>query len=138
MFRSAFKSRRCLVPASGFYEWKRDGEQKQPYYITRVDGKPFLFAGIWERWQDQETFCIITTTPNEIMTPIHDRMPVVVEEENWGQWMDSTADGESIKRLLVPCESGIMKARPVHPAVNSPRNNDERCIQEAPVQDTFL
>ena len=94
-FRSAFKKRRCLVVADGFYEWKRlDSKMKQPMYIHRADGDPLAFAGLFERWTDGEqhreihTCTIITTTPNQTMSPIHDRMPVLLAPNRWEEWLD--------------------------------------------------
>ena len=96
-FRNAFRRRRCLVPADGFYEWQRVGERKQPFYISGADGRPLAFAGIWSRWVDRSTglelvsCAVVTTTPNELMAPIHDRMPVVLPESAWDRWLDRKA-----------------------------------------------
>jgi len=91
-FRSAFKSRRCLIPADGFYEWLKDGKTKQPFYIRRRDGKPFMFAGLWEynnKFDEPIESCtIITTSANEVMKPIHERMPVILPETHFDEWHD--------------------------------------------------
>ena len=95
-FRSAFKSRRCLIPADGFYEWQKDGKTKQPFYIHRMDGKPFMFAGLWElnnQFEEPVESCtIITTSANEIMKPIHERMPVILPEQHFDEWLDLEHD----------------------------------------------
>jgi putative SOS response-associated peptidase YedK len=95
VFREAMKRRRCLVPADFFYEWKKlDAKKKQPYAIAMKDGSLFAFAGLWERWKDRsdgtehESFTIVTTDPNELMQPLHDRMPVIVKPSDYGRWLD--------------------------------------------------
>ena len=96
-FRDAFKRRRCLVPADGFYEWKSEGRQKQPYYFSMKSGEPFALGGVWESWRSPDgdilrTCCLITTGPNEIMLPVHDRMPVIVSPDNYDAWLTGEAD----------------------------------------------
>ncbi|MFA6310002.1 MAG: SOS response-associated peptidase [Sterolibacterium sp.] len=115
-FRSAFKVRRCLVPASGFFEWKTENKIKQPYYISLKSGDPMAFGGIWESWTSLEgeileSVCIVTTGPNEIMAPIHDRMPVIVGPDHWKDWM--TAPAEEIKKLVASYPAEGMQAWPV-------------------------
>ncbi len=128
MFRSAFKQRRCIVPASGFYEWQKLGEKaKQPWYITRADGRPLLFAGLYESNDKGETFTVLTTGANEFMSAMHDRMPVVLEPERAKGWLDAPDDG-----LLVPASDGVLTAHPVSTRVNSPRNDDPSLVE--PVQ----
>ena len=130
-FRSAFAKRRCLVTADGFYEWKRlDPKTKQPMYIHRADGDPLAFAGLYERWTDAEnlreihTCTIITTTPNEMMSEIHDRMPVLLSPQRWEEWLDPTnADTESLQRLLVPAPEALLTSYAVSTEVNSVKNN---------------
>lgn len=127
-FRSAFKSRRCLIPADGFYEWKKDGKTKQPFYIRRMDGKPFLFAGLWElnnQFEEPVESCtIITTSANIIMKPIHERMPVILPEQHVDEWLDPTHENKvRLQKLLVPCEAEAMEAYAVSTAVNSPKIN---------------
>jgi putative SOS response-associated peptidase YedK len=96
-FRDAFRRRRCLVPADGFYEWKTEGRQKQPYYFSMKSGEPFALGGLWESWRAADgsilrTCCLITTGPNEIMLPVHDRMPVIVSPDDYEAWLTGEAD----------------------------------------------
>jgi putative SOS response-associated peptidase YedK len=127
-FRAAFKSRRCVVPATGFYEWQQmEGKAKQPWYISRADGQPLLFAGLWEENDTLgETFTIITTSANEFMTRFHDRMPVVLEPETAVRWMESPAT-----ELLRPASDGVLAAHRVSTRVNSPKNNDASLVEPA-------
>jgi putative SOS response-associated peptidase YedK len=123
-FRSAFKARRCIVPASGFYEWQKTGAKvKQPWYIHRADGAPLLFAGLWESNAQGETFTIITTAANAFMRSMHDRMPVVLEPESAGPWLAAPAPG-----LLRPAADGILTAHKVSGRVGSPKNNEPGLI----------
>lgn len=99
-FRDAFKRRRCLVPGDGFYEWKTDGKQKQPYYFSMKSGEPFALAGVWESWRSPDgevlrTYCLITTGPNDIMRPVHDRMPVIIPRNDYEVWLT----GDSVHAL---------------------------------------
>lgn len=134
MFRGAFKSRRCLVPASGFYEWQKlNAKTKQPHFIRMKNEEPFLFAGLWERWKnednDLQTFTIITTEANELMAPIHQRMPVILKPDECKQWLDpNTNDGAALKALLKPYPADEMEAYPVSSSVNSPANNRPDCV----------
>lgn len=136
-FRSAFARRRCLVTADGFYEWKRlDPKTKQPMYISRVDGDPLAFAGLYERWTDAEglreihTCTIITTTPNATMEPIHDRMPVLLAPKNWDQWLEPTNDDiAELSKLLVPAPDGLLHAYAVSDQVNSVKNNEPSLLE---------
>lgn len=147
-FRDSFKCRRCLVPVSGFYEWKKldeSGKRKQPYYITSSDGEPMMLAGLWSSWKRPdakalETFTIITTTPNELMAKLHDRMPVILGESDWDAWLDphlgeGTADPGgamgAVESLLRPYAPELMMAWPVSMKVNSPKNDGQELIQEA-------
>ena len=127
MFRSAFAQRRSLVPANAFYEWVKTGGPKVPYAFARTDGQPMAFAGLWEgfRWPSGEvtrTFCIITTSANEAMRPIHDRMPVVLEPEDWPVWLGETTGNPSVS--LHPPAEEILQCWPISTKVNSPKNND--------------
>lgn len=140
-FRSAFKRRRCLVPVSGFYEWKRlaDGKGKQPFYITSSDEQPMVFAGLWESWSPPsdigdpvETFTIITTTPNKLMATLHDRMPVILDRADFAAWLDPAyQDTAALLGLLKPCLPELMKCHPVSTRVNSPRVDEPSCIERA-------
>ncbi len=133
-FRSAFRARRCIVPASGFYEWQRQGRgPKQPYLIRRRDGLPIGFAGLWESWEDRatgevvETCTIITCEPNALMAELHDRMPVILDPADYDRWLDPSVPGA--EELLRPCPAEWLEAVPVSTRVNSPRNDDESIIQ---------
>jgi len=136
-FRSAFKSRRCLVLADGFYEWKKEGSKKQPYYISRVDDQPFCLAGLWESWKDKtiddsetiETCTILTTDANKIMQTLHDRMPVILDRVNFDFWLDkSFSDREQLESLLVPYAPDELQTFAVDPMVNRPVNDTPQCI----------
>lgn len=133
-FREAFRKRRCLIPASGFYEWKLEGKLKQPYYIHPAAGGLFAFAGLWERWEGPggplETCAVITTEPNAVMAPIHDRMPVLVDPENYARWLSGTVP---MQPLLVPCSPDSIAAHRVSRAVNNARWDDPSLVEpEAP------
>ncbi len=126
-FRRAFSRQRCIVPADSFYEWKKIGNKKVPYRILRKDGRLLAFAGIWDVWTDGltalHTFSIITTDPNEEVATIHDRMPVVLlDEDQQLAWLEEH-DLEKLKKLLVPPPDGIFEMYPVSTAVNNPKNN---------------
>lgn len=130
-YRNAFRQRRCLVPADGFYEWKNEAG-KTPYRITLKDQQPFAMAGIWETWKNSEgkmihSFSIITTSANELMKSIHDRMPVILPPEFEETWLTSD-DPREIRELLQPFESEKMQAYMVSKLVNSPRNDDPSVI----------
>lgn len=135
-FRAAFKKRRCLVLADGFYEWKKEGKQKQPYYISLVDHQPFTLAGLWESWTDKksdetvETCTILTTTANESMQPLHDRMPVFLDEDKRDVWLDAEFQDKShLESMLVPYAEGRLQAWPVDKMVNKPVNDLPACIE---------
>jgi putative SOS response-associated peptidase YedK len=133
-FREAFKSRRCLVPASGFYEWQKlDEKRKQPHYIQLASEEPMFFAGLWERWtpsgdEPVESYTILTTEPNELMASIHNRMPVILEPERFGEWLAKDTPPEKLSGLLKPYPAELMMATPVSTLVNNPRNNQPECI----------
>jgi putative SOS response-associated peptidase YedK len=136
-FRRAYRERRCLVPADGFYEWRREGAVKRPFYIRMRDGAPFAFAGIWERWEgirgeSVETCAILTTEPNDLMAPIHDRMPLILPPEEYGRWLDpSVRATESLAPLLRPFPSGPLEAYPVGRTVNNPQTEGPSLIRPA-------
>jgi putative SOS response-associated peptidase YedK len=140
-FRAAFKRRRCLVPSSGFYEWRQVEKGKEPYFILPADDGVFGLAGLWETWTgpdggELQSCTILTTEANELMTPIHNRMPVILSQEDWTEWLGSGTEDPPNKlaklpHLLRPCDSKKMKLRPVSTYVNSPRNEGDQCI--APV-----
>ena len=132
-FRRAFKRGRCLVVADGFYEWRKMGTKKQPYLIHRRDDQPFAFAGLAEHWsrRDQtiDSATIITTDPNPLMAPIHDRMPVILGPEAQGLWLDPEFEGrEQLLALLRPYAEDDLEAVPVSTLVNSPAHEDPACI----------
>jgi len=133
-FRHAFTQQRCLVLADGFYEWKREGKTKQPYYIRLKDGRPFAFAGLWERWAKQgpalETCALITTVPNTLMAPIHNRMPVILPESAYASWINPGLQNTIyLSGFLDPYPTEEMEAYPVSQMVNTPRNDSPQCIQ---------
>lgn len=138
-FRSALKRRRCIVPADGFYEWKKlaAGKRKQPYYVHRPDGEPFAFAGLWEEWRGPDgtplrSCTIITCDANETMAPIHDRMPVILPPGAWDTWLDpANHDVPALDKLLVPAPPALLVARTVSTDVNSVRNSGAHLIDEA-------
>jgi putative SOS response-associated peptidase YedK len=133
-FRSAFKKRRCLIAADGFYEWKHSGKGKQPIYVQLKKRGVMSFAGLWETWNSPdgtrvESCTIITTTPNEFIKRIHDRMPVILPPEQYETWLQDSASEESLLHLLVPYPSEEMEAYPVSMQVNSPQNDTPACIK---------
>ncbi len=138
-FKDAFKSRRCIIPASGFYEWRRAGKTKTPYAIVPTDGPLFAFAGLWENWRHKaggegaewiRTCTIITGPPNELVGPIHDRMPVILPEEAWPAWLDEeTASPEELKALLKPYPAERMRAFSISTRVNSVKNDDAGLLE---------
>ena len=134
-FRAAFKRRRCLVLTDGFYEWQKVNGSKQPVYIHMQDGNPFAFAGLWEIWQAPdnstiESCTILTTTPNVLMAPIHNRMPVIVEPEDYEMWLDPGDSPTDGLHLLRPFSPDKMAAYPVSTFVNNPRNDAPQCIAQ--------
>lgn len=141
-YRGAMKYRRCLVPTSGFYEWRTvEGSRiKQPFYIRHVSDEVFAFAGLWEHWQgpggeEIESCTILTTQPNELMATIHDRMPVILSPDDYDRWLDTTMQEPAlVLDLLRPCDAAMLQATPVGTYVNSPRNEGEKCIA-TPVQE---
>jgi putative SOS response-associated peptidase YedK len=134
-FRHAMKKRRCLIPGSGFYEWQAKGtKHKQPFCFRLNDDKPFAFAGLWERWHgpegDVESCCILTTDANDLVRPVHDRMPVILDRRHFEQWLDpDEQDAEALTPMLRPYPAESMRAYPVGPLVNRPRNDDARCLE---------
>ena len=126
MFRGALAARRCLVPADAFYEWRAMADGKQPYAIARRNTAPLAFAGLWEGWRDPagetlRTFTILTTAANDDMAQLHDRMPVILEKQDWATWLGE--EGGDHLTLMRPAESGVVRLWPVSRAVNSVRNN---------------
>jgi putative SOS response-associated peptidase YedK len=149
-FKKSFETRRCLVPADGFYEWKKLGggskPKKQPMFITAADGQPLAFAGLWSVWRgpakDQEplrSLTIVTTAANRVMASIHDRMPVILPEERWPTWLDRDNDDlDALGRLLVPAADDLLTLTPVSTLVNNVRNNGPELLEPAPEQETLV
>jgi putative SOS response-associated peptidase YedK len=133
-FRSAFKKRRCLVLADGFYEWQAGPGGKTPYYFELKDQSPFAFAGLWERWDQGEepieSCTLITTEANGVVEPVHDRMPVILDSESFGRWLDPEQGVTALKAMLAPLPDDWLTAHPVSKLVNNPRNEGPKCIEE--------
>jgi putative SOS response-associated peptidase YedK len=135
-YRDAFKSRRCLIPADGFYEWKKlDAKTKQPYAFVMNDRSLFGFAGLWDRWTDKasgeviRSFTIITTTPNDVCAPIHDRMPVIIEPQNYAKWLgEEPVDPVQLLMLLRSFPAEKMESFAVDPRVGNVRNDDSALL----------
>jgi putative SOS response-associated peptidase YedK len=138
-FRAAFKTRRCLVIATGFYEWQVQGRAKQPMWIGLKSHRPFAFAGLWEQWQPSdgaviESCTILTTESNELLRPIHNRMPVMLVPTAYDQWLDPTVQqAEPLKALLRPYPSEELTAYPVSTLVNNPHNDGRQCLEPVSV-----
>lgn len=131
-FRTSFKSKRCLIFADGYYEWKKTGSMKIPYFIRLKTTKPFVFAGLWDRWYDNQgneltTAAIITCSPNEYLSGIHDRMPVILDSNNIAEWLSDTYDILLLKSLLTAYPEEELEAYPVSSLVNNPRNDTPEC-----------
>ncbi len=131
-FRDAFRRRRCLIPADGFYEWKTEDKVKQPYFISLKSGEPLAMGGLWESWRRPDgeilrTACIITTGPNDVMEPIHDRMPVILRTEDWQAWLEEPV--EAIQPLVRPYESDAMQAWSVGRRVSRTVDDDAGLIE---------
>jgi putative SOS response-associated peptidase YedK len=137
-FRAAFRHRRCLIPADGFYEWlRRQGGRKQPYFVRMRDGEPFGLAGLWERWEGEdgnalESCTVLTTGANAVVAPIHDRMPVIVPPDSFDLWLDpSVRRSDLLETLLRPYPAAEMVAYPIDERVNNPRIDEESLIKPA-------
>ncbi len=132
-FRDAFKKRRLLIPASGFFEWKKEGGAKQPYYIYHKNKQPFSLAGLWERWEkgDEpiESCTILTTNSNPLVATLHDRMPVIIAPQNYEKWLNPETATEEISELLQPYPSAEMQYHPVSRKVNKPAANTPDLIE---------
>jgi putative SOS response-associated peptidase YedK len=146
-FRDALKSRRCLVPADGFYEWSRAGKTKQPYCFEVNEGELFAFAGIWDRWKDPtgkwvETCSILTTAPNAVAAAVHDRMPVILDPGGYDLWLDPGMQNvAAASELLRPCDARLMRCYPVSTRINHVANDDEECsspVGLAQIQDRLF
>lgn len=135
-FRNAFKSHRCIIPASGFYEWQKASKgAKQPFYFYLKDKEVFGFAGLWSQWSDKQsgeiikTCTIITTEANSVLEPVHDRMPLILKEKDYDDWLDEKEDDtDYLQRLLVPFPATAMNSHPVSRLVNSLGENSPELI----------
>ena len=132
-FRAAYKKQRCLIPATGFYEWRRNGRTKTPMHIALKSGTPFAFAGLWDVWHAPtgeriQSCTIITTEPNDLMAPIHNRMPVILPADAYDAWL-APEERTDLRELLVPYTAREMIAHPVSTLVNSPRNDTPDCLK---------
>jgi putative SOS response-associated peptidase YedK len=139
-FRDALRRKRCLVPVDGFYEWKREGRVRRPFLISATDERPLALAGLWAGWRDpatdlvRRTFTIVTTTPNELISTLHDRMPVVVPPDAWSLWLDpALEDPGELQGLLLPSDDLELTLRPVSRLVNDVRNDGPELV--APLVD---
>jgi putative SOS response-associated peptidase YedK len=138
-FRDAFKKRRCIIPADGFYEWQRTDGKKQPYFFRMRDESPFGFAGLWERWEGTgreaiNSCTILTTQANDVLRPVHDRMPVILHPEDYELWLDSDVRKlDPVKELLIPYPASEMMSYPVGTSINSPRNQGAELMEQMPV-----
>jgi putative SOS response-associated peptidase YedK len=136
-FRAAMRQRRCLIVADGFYEWQRAGKRKTPHLIRMRDDRPFGFAGLWELWEGPdhsavESCTILTTEANDLVRPIHDRMPAIIAPADYDRWLDpAVADADALMPLLRPYASEPMTAYAVSPLVNSPANDEPACVELA-------
>jgi putative SOS response-associated peptidase YedK len=136
-FRGAFKQRRCIIPADGFYEWRREGGKKQPFFFRLRDERPFGFAGLWERWEGEageaiNSCTILTTEANEVLRPVHERMPVILHPDDYELWLDVDArKRDLLKELLRPYAAEEMIGYPVSATINSPQNQGANLIEHA-------
>ncbi len=137
-FRNAFRRRRCLLPVSGFYEWKKSGDKKIPYFISMKDAEGFAFAGLWERWRENDdaepldSVTICTTGANDFMKPLHERMPVILRPGDYAAWLDRDNSGDEVTyALLQPWPRNNLQAWPVSTVVNNPRNEGSDLVQPA-------
>jgi putative SOS response-associated peptidase YedK len=134
-FRAAMRRRRCLIPADGFYEWKRDGERKRPYFVRPKRGGPVAFAGLWETWcgpngEEVETAAIVTTQANRTLATIHDRMPVIVPPEAFDLWLDcANVDARTAAALLMPAPDALLDAYEISTAVNRTADDNPALIE---------
>ncbi len=138
-FRDAFASRRCLIAADGFFEWKKMKGRKQPFHFTLAGGEPFGFAGLWERWRDEDgewliSCTILTTDANDLVAPTHDRMPVILHAEDHEMWLDTRATHDDLQSLFRPFPADEMTGYPVSTRVNNVRNDDPGCLERVEIQ----
>jgi putative SOS response-associated peptidase YedK len=136
VFKKLLDRQRCLVPASGFYEWEKRTEGKQPVHIVRKDGRPIGMAGLWERWSSKddakiiESFTIITTDANDCISPLHDRMPVILDKGCFDRWLDPEVPWTKVSELIAAAPENLLRMYPVTPRMNSYKFEDPACIEE--------
>jgi putative SOS response-associated peptidase YedK len=141
-FRDSFRLRRCLVPADGFYEWKKAGKERHPFHFVMKDSSLFAFAGVWDRWRSAtgevvESCSILTTAPNELLDGVHDRMPVILPQRHYQTWLTAPAtEAQRLAELLVPFDASVMQRHPVSSLVNKPENDVPECALEVPSPET--
>jgi len=143
-FKAAYQRRRCLVPADGYYEWKRQRQVNQPYYLQLADESIFYMAGIWETWHDEtgnslDSYTILTTQANTLAAKIHERMPVMLQDERAIEWLEGDPRQFATERrfeFFAPIESSLMQSRPVNPIVNNNQNDSPECLTPPPVEAT--
>jgi len=132
-FKTAYRKRRCLIPATGFYEWQKTENGKQAYHVCREDRRLFAFAGLWEHWEQGAntlyTCTIITTAANALMQPIHERMPVIIAADDYRRWLDQRQPRQSLDQLLANTDYAGMALYPVGDRVNNPRHDDHHCLE---------
>jgi len=134
-YRDAFKHKRCLIPANGFYEWRRDGDQKTPYHIRAPDNSLIAFAGLWDHWEKQgegfDSCCIIVTAASATMHPIHERMPVILYPAQYNSWLNlAHCNRAQLESMLVPY-AGVLETYRISRFVNSPANDGPECVEPA-------
>jgi putative SOS response-associated peptidase YedK len=135
-FRDSFLKRRCLIPADGFYEWKKAGKERRPFHFSMKDDSLFAFAGVWDRWKSPagqvlESCSILTTAPNELLKDVHDRMPLILPHRHYRAWLTAPAtEAERLAELLVPFDARLMRRYPVSALVNKPQNEGPECAAE--------
>jgi putative SOS response-associated peptidase YedK len=141
-FREAFRTRRCLIPADGFYEWKKSGKQRQPFHFGMKDNSLFAFAGVWDRWRSPggpmlQSCSILTAAANELLDGVHDRMPVILPRRHYEAWLTAPApQAARLAELLVPFDAASMRRYPVSSLVNKPENEMPECALEVPEPET--
>ena len=141
-YRDAYRrNQRCLIPIDGFYEWQGTKPPKQPYYIHRSDNQPFTLAGFWDQWEGEwegkhitlDSCTILTTEPNKLVGTIHNRMPIVIEHQDYERWLDPTESSKDLEEMFTPRDYEGFEAYPISRAVNNASNNDSSLIDRIPI-----
>jgi putative SOS response-associated peptidase YedK len=141
-FRDAFRLRRCLIPADGFYEWRKAGKERHPFHFAMKDGSLFAFAGVWDRWKSPggpvvESCSILTTSANKLLDDMHDRMPVILPRHLYQAWLSAPgSEAERLAELLVPFDATLMRRHAVSSLVNKPQTDTPECALEVPEPET--